>query len=594
MSQSAVWASRTRRPSREREPPRRRGRVFARVMPARARGTESCRWSWGRASRPGRSAASSEQDDAGGRAIAHAAAMLDRISALRWTLPVAVVVAVATIATPAVAQSPSGTGSKNAGESANIWDGFLGFLGWVLLALGVAGFLLWMLLGRRRDAAAPAAPRRPAPADESAPPGAARVPAAAAAGDPTPATRDLTVLAFARADGAERAFGDVCSPSPGGTPWARDLAFVECHHRGRIVVRGTFAGHWVDVEDVAASAREGTTEGAVAETVAGVAFGPPAFAGHLAAGGSAAERAALLDTVRAALPEQSSGIVALATAPDADAMITAFDDRATRVSRHRLSPGEADGARGGRRVGAARGARPSALVVDLVAHREREARRLRDDARQADRRADRHQDAEDLLVGRPGRLRDLDRPAQRRGRGPDRQQRADAHERLGLAVEPRLRRERRPGGQHGADELLVVQRQAPQLLLDPVHYRDRSCVPRAGCRAARPIDSPNAARRRASSERGDGGGSEVDEPEPPRARDRLGARRGVELAVHGVGLRLDRVRRHVQAPRDLAERQVRRQQAQHPQLGGRQRRRAEDRGARERVGLAPARPRATA
>ena len=131
---------------------------------------------------------------------------------------------------------------------------------------------------------------------------------------PPPATRDLVVLAFARADGAERAFGDVCGPSPGGAPWARDLAFVECHHRGRIVVRGTFAGHWVDVEDVAASAREGTAEGAVAETVVGVAFGPPAFAGHLAAGGSAGERAALLDTVRAALPEQSSGIVALASA----------------------------------------------------------------------------------------------------------------------------------------------------------------------------------------------------------------------------------------------------------------------------------------
>jgi len=265
--------------------------------------------------------------------------MTDRISALRRTLPVAVVVALATVAAPAVAQSPSGTGSKNAGESANIWDGFLGFLGWVLLALGVAGFLVWMVLGRRRDEAASA----PAPAQPpaSAPPGAARAPAAAAGGDPASATRDLVVLAFARADGAERAFGAVCGPSPGGAPWARDLAFVEGHHRGRIVVRGTFAGHWVDVENVAASARDGTTEGAVAETVVGVAFGPPAFAGHLAAGGSPAERAALLDTVRAALPEQSSGIVALVAPPDADAMIAAFDDRATRVSRHRLAPEEA-------------------------------------------------------------------------------------------------------------------------------------------------------------------------------------------------------------------------------------------------------------
>ena len=265
--------------------------------------------------------------------------MLERISALRRTLPVAVVVAVATVAAPALAQAPSGTGNKDTGESANIWDGFLGFLGWVLLVLAVAGFLVWMLLGRRRDEAedvpAPAAPAPSAPT----PPGAARAPAAAAGA--ASAARDLVVLAFARADGAERAFGDVCSPSPAAAPWARDLAFVECRHRGRIVVRGTFAGHWVDVEDVAASAREGTAEGAVAETVVGVAFGAPAFAGHLAAGGSPAERAALLDTVRAALPEQSSGIVALVAAPDAEAMIAAFDDRATRVSRHRLSPDEA-------------------------------------------------------------------------------------------------------------------------------------------------------------------------------------------------------------------------------------------------------------
>jgi hypothetical protein len=268
--------------------------------------------------------------------------MLERISALRRTMPVAVVVAVATIAAPAFAQAPSGTGSKNAGESANIWDGFLGFLGWILLALAVAGFLVWMMLGRRRDesgdAPAPAAP--PAPARESAQAGAAPAPATTAGGDPASAARDLVILAFARADGAERAFGDVSGTSRGGASWARDLAFVECHHRGRIVVRGTFAGHWVDVEDVAASAREGAAEGAVAETVVGVAFGPPAFAGHLAAGGPPGERAALLDTVRAALPEQSSGIVALATPPDAEAMIATFDDRATRVSRHRLSSDE--------------------------------------------------------------------------------------------------------------------------------------------------------------------------------------------------------------------------------------------------------------
>ena len=63
-----------------------------------------------------------------------------------------------------------------------------------------------------------------------------------------------------------------------------------------------------------------------------------------------------------------------------------------------------------------------------------------------------------------------------------------------------------------------------------------------------------------------------------RARDGLGARRCVELAVDRVGLRLDRVGRDVEPRGHLAEREVGRQQAQHPQLRGRQRRRADDRG----------------
>jgi hypothetical protein len=264
-------------------------------------------------------------------------------------MPVAVVgavVAVAAVAAPAIAQAPSGTGNKDAGESANIWDGFLGFLGWFLLVLAVAGFLVWMVLGRRSDDASDAEAPAPAAApqsDRAAAPAAATPAARAAAtagGDRPTAARDLTVLTFADEHGAEHAFGDIRGRAP-DAPWARDVAFVECHHHGRIVVRGTFAGHWVDVEDVAASAREGAGEGAVAEAVVGVAFGPPAFAERLAAGGSPAERAALLETVRAALPERSSGIVALATPPEADAMIAAFDDRATRVSRHRLSPDEA-------------------------------------------------------------------------------------------------------------------------------------------------------------------------------------------------------------------------------------------------------------
>jgi hypothetical protein len=240
---------------------------------------------------------------------------------------------------------PSGTGEKNAGESANIWDGFLGFLGWVLLALGVAGVLVWTVLGRRPaetepGAGSPEAGAPPPDAPRAPPPSAAPSRSAAPAADPASAPRDLTVLAFAHADGAERAFGDVRARTPEAA-WVRDVAFVECHHRGRIAVRGTFAGHWVDVENVGDAVRQGTAEGAVAEAVAGLAFGPPAFAEDLAAGGSPAGRVDLLDAVRAALPENSSGIVALAPPPDADALIAAFHDRPARATRHRLSAPDA-------------------------------------------------------------------------------------------------------------------------------------------------------------------------------------------------------------------------------------------------------------
>ena len=54
--------------------------------------------------------------------------------------------------------------------------------------------------------------------------------------------------------------------------------------------------------------------------------------------------------------------------------------------------------------------------------------------------------------------------------------------------------------------------------------------------------------------------------------DRLRARAGVELAVDGVRVGLDRVRGHLQPHPHLAEREVGRQHAQHAQLGGRERR----------------------
>jgi uncharacterized membrane protein len=240
-------------------------------------------------------------------------------------------------------------------------------LGWILLAVVVFGFLLWMVLGRRREGAqadaseaAPSsgAPVAPRPAQGSTPPPVAPRPAQASTPPPPlvprrqgQEARELAVLTFDHIEGAERAYADARGRANDAS-WLREIAFVECHRHGRIVVRGTFAGHYLDVDDVADAISHDTAVGAVAGAVVGLAFGPPGFAVGLAAGGIAGgvhesaartpeEDGALFDEIRHDIPEGSSGIVALVSAGDSAALIEALHERATRLTHHRLSDAEA-------------------------------------------------------------------------------------------------------------------------------------------------------------------------------------------------------------------------------------------------------------
>ena len=94
------------------------------------------------------------------------------------------------------------------------------------------------------------------------------------------------MLTFDHIEGAERAYADARGRA-NDAPWLREVVFVECHRHGRIVVRGTFAGHYLDVDDVADAIGHDTAVGAVAGAVVGLAFGPPGFAVGLVAGGIA-------------------------------------------------------------------------------------------------------------------------------------------------------------------------------------------------------------------------------------------------------------------------------------------------------------------
>lgn len=76
-------------------------------------------------------------------------------------------------------------------------------------------------------------------------------------------------MVFADVEGAERAYADVLD-APRDAPWVHEIAFVEHHRHDRIVVRGTFAGRYVDVDDQGDVIGKRTAEGALTGAAVGI------------------------------------------------------------------------------------------------------------------------------------------------------------------------------------------------------------------------------------------------------------------------------------------------------------------------------------
>jgi uncharacterized membrane protein len=161
---------------------------------------------------------------------------------------------------------------------------------------------------------------------------------------------DLALMVFDHTEGAERAYGAVRGAA-GAAPWVDEIAFVEHHRHDRIVVRGTFAGRYVDVDEEGDLIGKRTAEGAITGAVVGVLFGPPGIAVGFVTGGTAGGvdeathgthlHDAFFDDVRAEVPEKSSAVLLLASPEHVDAMVAAFDGHGGRLARHHLSPEEA-------------------------------------------------------------------------------------------------------------------------------------------------------------------------------------------------------------------------------------------------------------
>jgi uncharacterized membrane protein len=162
-------------------------------------------------------------------------------------------------------------------------------------------------------------------------------------------------LAVARFDGEGTAVERFAAARdrPGGEPaWTREVGFVEHHHNGRMLVRGTFAGHYVDVDESDHVSQKRAGEGAVAGGLIGVLLGPPGIALGLLVGGLIGSQSGdpsdvesepeeLAGRLRDAVPRSSSAIVLIAGAHDVDEMLAALGESANDTTRRTLTGDEA-------------------------------------------------------------------------------------------------------------------------------------------------------------------------------------------------------------------------------------------------------------
>jgi uncharacterized membrane protein len=157
---------------------------------------------------------------------------------------------------------------------------------------------------------------------------------------------DLALIGFKGESTAASAFGTLRDRVDSGAPWTSEVAIVEHLGRGRMSVRGTFAGHYVDIEETDHVSEPGAAGGALTGAVVGTIFGPPGLAAGLVLGGivgaesgkpteAEPEPKLLVDELREAVPSGHSAIALLADPAHVDAMLSALgeSDQTTVVRR---------------------------------------------------------------------------------------------------------------------------------------------------------------------------------------------------------------------------------------------------------------------
>jgi uncharacterized membrane protein len=163
---------------------------------------------------------------------------------------------------------------------------------------------------------------------------------------------DFALVRFHGEGAATEAFIAGRDRSGDNARWAQEIGFVEHHHNGHLVLRGTFAGHYVDIDEALHVSERGAAEGFVGGAAVGLLLGPPGIAVGMALGAilgsQVGERSEtdpepqlLADQLRTAVPRSDSAIVLIGPSADVDAMLAAVADSGGEVSRHTFTADDA-------------------------------------------------------------------------------------------------------------------------------------------------------------------------------------------------------------------------------------------------------------
>ena len=160
------------------------------------------------------------------------------------------------------------------------------------------------------------------------------------------------VVSFHGENAASVKFAEARDRAARGARWPNDVGLVEHFHSGRLLLRGMFAGHYLDIDELDHVSQKGAGEGALTGGLIGVLAGPPGIAVGLLVGGLVGSQAGtpsdfetepadLAERLRSGIPKGCSAVVLIGQDAEVDELVSALGEDAGSVTRQPVSDAQA-------------------------------------------------------------------------------------------------------------------------------------------------------------------------------------------------------------------------------------------------------------